>query len=166
MLIKSKKSTLGFTLVETLITTVVLTLAAVSLTSFLTSNQYTAQSSLYESTAFTVASSTLEQMKSMPASDLESAINNGTFNLITSLNANTSLNLGQSNLLPVPIVTNSENPQSMDVTLTPRVATLASGNGYWLQVGYSYEHPRYNNPRNKVIGSVRARFQSLQLTIE
>ena len=163
MLTKMRKNTSGFTLIETLITTVVLTLVAVGVTSFLISIQYTAQDSLYESTAFTVASSTLEQMKSEDAADLENAMNDGTFNLITSLDTNIPLTLGASNVLPIPIVTNADNPQTMELTMTPSIAALVGGNGYRLRIEYAYDHPRDNRTRTKVISSIRARFSTLPL---
>ena len=169
----AKNHASGFTLVETLITTVALTVAAFGIMSLLISTQYTAEDSLYESTALTVALSTLEQMKSMPASDLEDAMTNSTFNLITGIDdttgamERTALDLVSPNVdLPIPIVTNGTSPKNMLLTLTPSIHALADNNGFWLRVEYAYDHPRNNRTRTKVIGAVRARFRAFPLSIQ
>ena len=153
---KIKKSSSGFTLVETLISATILTVAAFGMTSALISVQYTSQDSLYGSTALTVALSTLEQMKGTSENELENSINAATFTLDTSGDGEITLNLGQDNQLQIPIVTNNAVDQTMPLTLVPNIRALDNGNGFLLEVGYEYTHPRDGRIRTEMIRSIRS----------
>ena len=153
--LKSKNS--GFTLVETIITTVILTIAAAGLVSFLISIQYKSQDSLYNSTALTVAISTLEQMKSTSSSDLEINMASSNFSLITSADIETPLNLGAENLLQIPIVTNTDVDQELPLILIPSIQTLANNSGFVLEVGYAYDHPRKGRTRTQMVRCTKSR---------
>lgn len=147
----------GFTLVETIITVVILSAAAVGLVSFLISIQYQSQDNLYGSTALTVAMSTLEQMKSKSDVELEVDIGSSTFELITTVDTKPILNLGTENILLIPIVTNTDIDQEMSLVLIPNIQRLANDNGFLLEVGYEYDHPRNGRTRTKVIRSIKSR---------
>ena len=153
----SKKSISGFTLVETVITMTILTIAAVGIVGTLITIQYTSQDSLYGSTALTVAMSTLEQMKSMDSNALENSINTSSFNLITSVSGEVTLNLSQENQIQVPIVTNDDGNQTMPITLIPNMQTLENDNGFLLEVGYEYKHPRNGRLRTEMVRCIRSR---------
>ena len=153
----SKKSISGFTLVETVITMTILTIAAVGIVGTLITIQYTSQDSLYGSTALTVAMSTLEQMKSMDSNALENSINTSSFNLITSVSGEVTLNLSQENQIQVPIVTNDDGNQTMPITLIPNMQTLENDNGFLLEVGYEYKHPRNGRLRTETVRCIRSR---------
>jgi prepilin-type N-terminal cleavage/methylation domain-containing protein len=160
MLVNVKKEPTGFTLVEVVISLLVLSFAAAGLVSFLISIQYRAENNLYESTALTVSLSALEQMKSMTTEDLENSMNAATFNLNTGTNGIETLSLGQAKELPILIVTNGEDPKSLPLVLTPSIETIAGSTGFWLRVQYEYDHPRSGRTRTEVMGCVRSRVQS------
>ena len=160
MLKNVKRNTSGFTLVEVVISLLVLSFAAAGLVSFLISIQYMAEDNLYESTALTVALSTLEQMKSMATDNLENSMNASVFNLNTGTSGIQTLGLGQANELSIPIVTNTVNPKSMPLVLTPSIQSIARDTGFWLRVQYQYDHPRNGRTRTKVIGCIRSRVQN------
>ena len=153
----SKKSISGFTLVETVITMTILTIAAVSIVGTLITIQYKSQDSLYNSTALTIAISTLEQMKSTSSSTLEASLGTSSFNLITSVNAETLLNLGAENLLQIPIVTNTDVDQELPLILFPDIQPLENDNGFLLEVGYEYKHPRNGRLRTEMVRCIRSR---------
>jgi len=152
-----KKSNSGFTLVETVITTFILTVAAAGLISFLIAIQYRSQDSLYNSTALTVAISTLEQMKSSNTNRLEISMASSSFNLITSVDANTTLTLNAENSLQIPIVTNTTVDQELPMIVIPRVQTLANANGFLLEVSYTYDHPRKGRTPVRTVRCIKSR---------
>jgi prepilin-type N-terminal cleavage/methylation domain-containing protein len=156
MLIKEKKNTSGFTLIETIITVIILTIAAVGLTQFLISIQYTAEDTLYESTAMTLALSTLEQMKNSADTALDDGIIAAEFDLLISSTETTILDLDQPNVLPVPIVTNAATGgKTLLVTLTPNITTIGT-NGYMLEVQCAYDHPQNGRIRTIDVKSMRS----------
>lgn len=161
MLTNVKRNTSGFTLVEIVISMLVLSFVAAGLVSFLISIQYTAEDNLYEATALTVALSTLEQMKSMITEDLEDNMNAARFDLRTGADGIQVLALREANTLSIPIVTNAQNPKSMSLVMTPDIQSIAGNTGFWLRVQYQYNHPRDDRIRTKVIGCIRSRVQSL-----
>ena len=155
-----KNNNSGFTLVETIITTVILTVAATGLISFLIAIQYRSQDSLYNSTALTVAISTLEQMKSTAAEPLEVSIASSSFDLTTSVNTSTILTLNAENLLQIPIVTNSDVDQELPLILIPRIQSLANQNGFLLEVSYAYDHPRKGRTPTKTVRCIKSRIRN------
>lgn len=160
MRINVKRNTSGFTLVEVMISLLILAIAAAGLVSFLIAIQYMAEDNLYESTALTVAISTLEQMKSMTTDNLENRMNAGNFDLDTGANGIQTLTLDTTNQLSVPIVTNTDNPKSIPIVLTPSIESIAGDTGFWLRIQYQYNLPRNNRTRTEVIGCIRSRVNS------
>lgn len=155
-----KRNTSGFTLLEVMISLIILAVAAAGLVSLLISMQYISEDNLYKSTALTVAISTLEQMKSMTTNDLEISMSTREFDLNTGANGEQTLTLDQPNQLLVPIVTNAETPKSMPIVLTPSIMSTAGGTQFWLRVQYQYNHPKNDRTRTKVIGCIRSRVNS------
>ena len=155
-----RRNTSGFTLVEVVISLLILAIAAAGLVSFLISIQYMAEDNLYESTALTVAISTLEQMKSMATENLENSMNSAEFELNTGVSGIQVLALEEANELSVPIVTNTETPKSVAIVLTPNIESIAGDTQFWLRVQYQYNHPRNDRTRTKVIGCIRSRVNS------
>lgn len=153
-----KKNTSGFTLVEVIISLVVLTTAAFGITQFLIWIQYSAQDNLYESVALNMALNTLEQMKSTNVAGLETSIANQTFVLTKSASEQVTLRLGQENReISVPIVTNDDDVKNILISLTPSITTLEGDIGFLLRVEYEYRHPRNDRPRTKVLSCIRSR---------
>ena len=109
---KANTNTSGFTLVESIITLFILTVAALGLMSFLISIQYSAEDNLYESAALTVALSTLEQMKGESPGDLDVSIASSNFDLIEDNETSTSLNLGAENVIQIPIMSDSDSDEN------------------------------------------------------
>ena len=159
MPINVKRNTSGFTLIEVVISMLVLSFIAAGLVSFLITTQYTAEDNLYKSTALSVALSTLEQMKSMDTEDLDNSVSTAAVDL-TNSNGTQALTLGAANTLQIPIVSNNQNPRTMQLVLTPSIQSIANDTAFWLRVEYEYEHPRdANRVRTKVIGCTRGRVQ-------
>lgn len=157
MLAKIKEDTSGFTLVEVIISLLVLTVAALGITQFLISVQYSAEDNLYESTALNLALNALEQMKSEAAAVTDDRIKDQTFDLTVSANQAVTLNLEQANTIPAAIVSSGNNPRSIQITLTPSISHLVDKTRFLLRVEYQYEHPRNGRLRTKVLGSIQSR---------
>lgn len=158
MLKKRKDS--GFTLVETLIAVVILSIAVTGFIRLLISTQYNAEETLYESTALNVALSTLEQMKNSSFSLLEQSQEDEEFDFQTTSADNIeTIDLGAPNMLSVPIVTNGTDNKSLAMTLTPRIITLGP-NAYMLEVNYAYNHPQTGRTRTSVVKCLRSRIRS------
>lgn len=141
------KKNSGFTLIETITTVVILTIAAVGLMSFLTSIRFAAENNLYESTALTVALSTLEQMKSQTYQNLQNTMLANGFNLETGNDNQVPLSLTTPTTLPVPVVSdlgsaNQAPPKLIPITLRPSITASATRAELWIEIQYSYEHPR------------------------
>lgn len=164
MLKKRKDS--GFTLVETLITVVILSIAVIGFTRLLISTQYNAEQNLYESTALNVALSTLEQMKNSSFFQLTQSLENTEFDFQTTSADNIeTIDLNAPNILSVPIVTNGTDNKMLNITLTPRI--IASGpnapsdpNAYMLEVEYAYNHPQTGQTRTSVVKCLRSNIKS------
>ena len=151
----TNKNTSGFTLIETLITVTILTIAAVGFTSLLITIQYTAEDNLYESTALTVALGTLEQMKNSDARTLEASQISTSFDLVIDDNdVRTPLALDEENILNVPVVTNAAVDKELPVTLVPRIITV--DNGFMLEVQYAYDHPQSGREKIMVVRCMRS----------
>ena len=149
------KKTLGFTLVETMVTVTILTIAAVGFTSLLITVQYTAEDNLYESTALTVALGTLEQMKNSATRNLENSQDITSFDLVIDDNdVTTPLVLDQVNILNVPVVTNAQVDKELPVSLIPRITTV--NNGFMLEVQYAYDHPQSGREKTMVVRCMRS----------
>ncbi len=155
-----KRNTSGFTLVEIVISLLILAFAAVGLVKFLISIQYTAEDNLYESTALTVALSTLEQMKNAAPSTLDGSIGTSTFNLDVGADQPVVLNLGEENTRSIPIITNAESPKFMDLRVTPNIQSIAGETGFWLSVQYQYDLPRNGRTQTKVMECIRSKIPS------
>lgn len=168
---KKRKETPGFTLVETIITVFVLSVAAIGFTKLLIATQYAAEDNLYDSTALTVALSTLEQMKNTSVALLETSEENGEFDLvIKELDIVTdeeteveTLDLGEQNVLQIPLVTNNANNKTLRLTLTPRIIpNLIPGTideiveSYMLEVEYAFDHPQTQLNRTKTVRCLRS----------
>ena len=155
-----KRNTSGFTLVEVIISLLVLSFAAAGLVSFLISIQYMAEDNLYESTALTMALSTLEQMKNAAPDTLDNSIGTSTFDLTVGTNETEELNLGVENTFSIPLVTNSESPKSMSLRVTPSIQSIAGDIGFQLSVEYQYNLPRNNRTHTKTFMCIRSRIPS------
>lgn len=160
-----KKNTSGFTLVEVIISLVILTFVAAGLMSFLISIKYAAEDNLYESTALTVALSTLEQMKSKKFGELSDSQSNSTFDLISGNGEVRSLNLNVPNIIEVPIITdgtssNNTVAKTLSLTLEPSIQPTTTNTGFWLEVKYSYDHPRSGRTRTEIVRNIRSNVQT------
>lgn len=165
MPLNEKNNTSGFTLIEVIISLVILTFVALGLMSFLISIKYAAEDNLYESTALTVALSTLEQMKSKKFGELSSSQNNSTFDLVSGNGEITSLNLNAPNIIQIPLITDeasSDNAviKTLPLTLEPSIQPTTSNTGFWLEVKYSYDHPRNGRTRTEIVRNIRSDVQT------
>jgi prepilin-type N-terminal cleavage/methylation domain-containing protein len=159
MLKKVKKTASGFTLVEVVISLLIVAVAAAGLIKSLISIEYTAESVFRESSALNVALSTLEQIKSTTNDGLDESIITETFNLRTGNGEIKALHLGTANELSVPIVTDGENQKSLPLVLSPSIEYIGETTAVWIRVEYQYEHPK-NGPLTNVIGCIRSPVQS------
>lgn len=168
MLIKEKKHAAGFTLVETIITVVILSIAALGIMKFLISTQFIAEDNLYESTALTVALSTLEQMKNKQNAALDDSLQNETFDLETSGGKTVTLNLLVPDgpqfvptVLEVPIVTKNTGGKNLDIRITPSITLVgadaaAGARAYMLKVQCEYDHPKTGRNRTVTVKCMRS----------
>ena len=129
--------------------------------SFLISIKYAAEDNLYESTALTVALSTLEQMKSKEFEELSESQSSSTFNLISGDGEITSLNLNAPNIIPIPIITDEASSsnaviKTLPLTLEPSIQPTTTNIGFWLEVKYSYNHPRTGRTRTELVRNIRS----------
>jgi prepilin-type N-terminal cleavage/methylation domain-containing protein len=157
----SKKQQEGFTLIEVIFSLFILALLALGLTKAAIYAQYTAEDNLYEATALTVAISTIEQMKGASLSEISSPTEESgkqVFKLIAGNGTSTSLILNEENVLDIPIITDSEGSASktMPLTLIPKITPSTSNTGYWLELQYSYDHPKSGTTRTAVIRNIRS----------
>ena len=166
MPLNAKNNTSGFTLIEVIISLVILTFIAVGLMSFLISIKYAAEDNLYESTALTVALSTLEQMKSKKFGELSSSQSNSIFYLTSGNGEVTPLNLNAPNIIQIPLITDeasSDNTviiKTLPLTLEPSIQPTTSNTGFWLEVKYSYDHPRNGRTRTEIVRNIRSDVQT------
>lgn len=156
---KSRLESPGLTLVEAIIALAILSSVSLTLAKSLIWIQYTAENNLYQSTAFTVATGILEQIKSSSALNLREAESAGTFQLKASIENGTSagdiLTLGTENTLAVDIVTNGDNPKSIPLRLTPSIKPIGQGS-YLLKIQYEYDHPKHNRSQTNVVMCIRS----------
>lgn len=168
---KKRKETPGFTLVETIITVFVLSVAAIGFTKLLIATQYAAEDNLYDSTAQTVALSTLEQMKNANVALLETSVMDGRFDLVVKeldviTNEETeveTLDLDEQNVLQIPLVTNNASSKTLQLMLTPRIIRNTIPDtadevvlSYMLEVEYAYNHPQTQLIRTKTVRCLRS----------
>lgn len=156
-----KKNTQAFTLVEIMFSLFMLGVAALGLIKALISTQFTAEDNLYEATALTVALSTIEQMKGASLNELSAPDVVGgkqVFSLMAGNGSTTDLALNEANFVEIPIITNDEGEikKSLSLTITPSITPTIADTGYWLEVVYSYDHPRTNRTRTQVIRNMRS----------
>lgn len=61
--------------------------------------------------------------------------------------------LDTENSLPVPIVTEAggERAKFLPTKITPSITQMADGSGLWLEVHYSFQHPRTGRVRERVV---------------
>ncbi len=161
----AKNKTSGFTLIEVIISLVILTFVALGLMSFLISIKYAAEDNLYESTALTVALSTLEQMKSKKFGELSNSQNSSTFDLISGNGEVQSLKLNEPNDIEIPIITDETSPdnsviKNLPLTLEPSIQPTTTNTGFWLEVKYSYDHPRNGRTRTEIVRNIRSNVQT------
>lgn len=160
-----KNNTSGFTLIEVIISLVILTFVATGLMSFLISIKYAAEDNLYESTALTVALSTLEQMKSKKFGELSDSQSSSTFDLVSGNGEVTSLNLNAPNILQIPIITDEASSgnaviKTLPLTLEPSIQPTTTNTGFWLEVKYSYDHPRSGRTRTEIVRNIQSDVQT------
>lgn len=146
----------GFSLVEILISMFVLTVLALATTKTLIVSKYTAEDSLYEATALNLGLSIIEQMKSASYVVLENPPLSGgapSFRMLVENGAEEILILDEANLLQVPIVTEASGDQTkrLPTTVIPSITDMTDGSGLWLEVRYSFEHPRSGRVRERVV---------------
>ncbi|CAA6676849.1 MULTISPECIES: hypothetical protein [unclassified Lentimonas] len=151
----------AFTLVEVMGSMFLFTLFALAFMKGLLFCKVTAEDNLYDATALTVAISTIEQMKGASISLLESPPTSGgkeTFEMIIEDNTPHTVFLGETNLLQVPIVTNSTGSVSktLDVTIIPDIQEMDNNEGFWLSIQYSYDHPRNGRTRTYTVHNARS----------
>ncbi|MDQ8193359.1 hypothetical protein QEH59_02915 [Coraliomargarita sp. SDUM461004] len=152
---------LGFSLVEVVISLFILALFVLAFTKGLTYTKYTAEDNLYETTALTVAVSTIEQMKSTRLNLLETPPTKdgkAIFTMIIEGDQQQDLFLDVPNTLQVPIVTEKSGAiaKTMDLEITPSIQAMSGASGYWLSIRYAYEHPNTGRVREAAIHNARS----------
>jgi prepilin-type N-terminal cleavage/methylation domain-containing protein len=146
----------GFSLVEVMISMFILTLLALAVTKGLTFTKYTAEDSLYEVTALNLGLSIIEQMKSTSFNELsDPPLSEGkpSFRLLVDNGDEVILYLDSENVLEVPIVTEAggERAKLLSTTLIPSITEMRDGSGLWLEVRYTFDHPRSGRTRERVV---------------
>lgn len=146
----------GFSLIEVMISMFVLTLLALAITKTLAHAKYTAEDSLYEATALNLGLSIVEQMKStsyVALSNPPLAGGKPSFRMLVDSGSEEILFLDEANQLSVPIVTEAGGARAklLPTTITPSITEMTDGIGLWLEVRYSYEHPRSGLTRERVV---------------
>jgi len=150
----------GFSLIEVIVSLFVLALLALALAKALTFAKYTAEDNLYEATALTVAVSAVEQIKGISLDALRDPPEVGgkpVFQMTVESGTTDSLFLDEPNTIEVPIVTRSDGATSkrLEMTVEPSIAPMATGSGFWIEVRYSYQHPRSGKTRDRVVRNAR-----------
>lgn len=151
----------AYSLVELMVGMFVLAMLGLGMTKALLFSKATAEDNLYEATALTVAISTMEQMQGASLKLLKDPPTIGgaaVFEMVVAGNTEQNIFLGEANFLEVPIVTDSAGSiaKTMPLTLTPQIAPMENGMGYWLSVKYSYDHPRHQRTRTQIMRSARS----------
>lgn len=134
----------------------VLTLLALAITKTLTFTKYTAEDSLYEATALNLGLSIIEQMKSTSYIKLANPpVSQGepSFRMLVDSGSEEILLLGSENKLSVPIITEAggERAKLLPTTIIPSITNMTDGTGLWLEVRYSFKHPRSGKIRERVV---------------
>lgn len=146
----------AFSLVEVMISMFVLTVLALATTKTLIIAKYTAEDSLYEATALNLGLSIIEQMKSASYVVLENPPLSGgdpSFRMLIDNGAEVVLILDEVNELQIPIVTEAGGDQTklLPTSVIPSITNMSDGSGLWLEVRYSFEHPRSGRVRERVV---------------
>lgn len=144
----------------------VLTLLALATTQALIFSKYTAEESLYEATALNLGLSIIEQMKSASYQTLENPPQKqggDAFTMLVENGVEEVLLLGQENQLKVPIVTEAggNKQKLLPTTVIPTITKMSDGNGLWLEVRYSFEHPRSGVLRESVVRNAITNIRSI-----
>lgn len=149
----------GVTLVEVIIALLIFTVTAVALGRSLIWLQYSAEDNLYTSTAFTVASSVLEQMKSASTDTLKKSIIETEFTMRRGSGTDKLL-LGQDNTLTIPLSSDAQNNKTMPLVLRPTIQAIDGNTGFLLRIEYSYDHPSSGRTRTKIMACMRSNVNS------
>jgi len=158
----------GFTLFEVVFALVVLALLFAGLFKTSAFTKFNAEQNLYEVSALNAALGVIEQFKSANYSLLTDPPSNGFgnpyFALTTTGSGTINLELGASNTLEVPVITESggSTRKLLNVELTPtlqassrlvrNLVNTTEPAGMWITVDYSWQHPR---TRKTHTGSLR-----------
>jgi type II secretory pathway pseudopilin PulG len=156
----------GLSLIEVVVSMFVLTLLALATTQALIFSKYTAEESLYEATALNLGLSIIEQMKSASYQTLENPPQKkggDSFTMLVENGVEEVLLLGEENQLKVPIVTEAGGTKRklLPTTVIPTIREMSDGNGLWLEVRYSFEHPRSGVVRESVVRNAITNIRSI-----
>ena len=151
----------GLTLVEVMVSLVILTILATAISKSLIYAQYSAEDNLHESIALNMALSTLEQLKAENYNRLLEIQTNGNFDFIYGNGNSINLTLNTDNVVPVPVGANDSGVQkNLELTLKPSITDMAT-NSRLIQIDYSYMDPRDRTVNSRVIRSVRGKIEKL-----
>ncbi|TVP75497.1 MAG: prepilin-type N-terminal cleavage/methylation domain-containing protein [Puniceicoccaceae bacterium] len=156
----------GFSLVEVMIAMFVLTLLALATTRTMTYTKFTTEDTLYEATTLNLGLSIIEQMKGRSYHELMNPPLVGgkpSFTMRLGAGAQEILILDEANQLDVPIVTEAGGDQTkrLPVTVTPSMTPMTEGIGLWLEVHYSFPHPRSGKIRERFVYNAKTNVESL-----
>ena len=108
----------GLTLIEVMVSLVILTVTATAISKSLIYAQYSAENNLYESIALNTALSTLEQLKAENYNRLIEIQTNGNFDFIYGNGNSISLSLNTDNVVPIQVRANDSGIQNnLEITL-------------------------------------------------
>ena len=151
----------GFSLVEMLISMFIFTLLSVGLSKTLIYTQQVAEDNLYEATALTVASSFIEQIKSVSYAKLldpDQTAGKDSIEMVIGNNQRFDVILGEFNDLDIPIVTDKSGitNKTLRLQVNPSITEMNSNSGFWIEILYKYEHPKTKRIRNRVLRNARS----------
>lgn len=148
----------GFTLIEVVYALIILAVLFAGLIKISAFTKFNAEQNLYEVSALNAALGVIEQLKSANYELLTDpptgASGTPYFALITSTGTNIELNLGTSNQLEIPIITEAGGTtgKTLDVALTPtlqasttlveNLVNSTEAAGMWITIYYEWQHPR------------------------
>lgn len=153
----SKNPKSGFTLIEVVYALIILAVLFAGLIKISAFTKFNAEQNLYEVSALNAALGVIEQLKSANyelLTDPPTASGTPYFALMTSTGNDIQLNLGTSNQLEIPIITEAGGTtgKTLDVALTPTlqastklVQNLVNSTepaSMWITIDYEWQHPR------------------------
>ena len=161
--VSNTSATLGFTLVEVIVGSVMMILLAISLLKLMIWTQTAAENNLYRTATLGVATSALEQLKNKEIVALNKHVANGNFKFLLSNESEQTLLLGSANVLDIPIRINGaeETSKTIRITLNPSIIRDPSNDRYWFKIEYSHQHPLIDQVYTSTIKYMRSSIERI-----